>query len=94
MLNGHYNDNVGALTENEGKYYYHYRKDDGLLENQRYTFKGWKSEKDYDNNTTPQFPVNLQELNITKSLKLYAYYDIEDVYANSSDINLFEVNFV
>ena len=94
VLNGHYNDNVGALTENEGKYYYHYRKDDGLLENQRYTFKGWKSEKDYDNNTTPQSPVNLQELNITKSLKLYAYYDIEDVYANSSDINLFEVNFV
>lgn len=90
-LNGKYGDNVGALTTGKGQYYYRYRSDDGLDANLRYAFRGWKSEKDWDNEINPTAPIDLNALSMTKSMKLYAYYDIENVHTVASDLNLFNI---
>jgi hypothetical protein len=36
------------LCGSDAKYFYRYKDDSDLSEHQRYGFKGWKSEKDFD----------------------------------------------
>ena len=91
LVEGHYNDNVGTLVAENGKYYYRYRSEEGLGTNLRYAFRGWRSEQDHDNNIAPTTPINLNTLSITKNIKLYAYYDIENVTVTASDEYLFQL---
>ena len=92
-LNGKYGDNVGTLTAGKSQYYYRYRDDSGLETNLRYAFRGWKSEKNYDNNINPSSPIDLSTISMTKNMKLYAYYDVENIYASASDLNLFNITY-
>lgn len=92
FVEGIYEANIGELTAEKIKLSYPYR-DDSLLEDyQRYSFQGWISEKDYDENTQNPELYNLDELIFTKNIKLYAYYIIENVNEVPSPWHLFSIN--
>lgn len=86
-------DDEGNLINNKSYYYkykqslfdnveapIYYNKDDsGLLENERYGFQGWISDKDFINNTQNPTYYDLDTLEVTYNLSLYARCIIEDV---------------
>jgi hypothetical protein len=69
-----------------------YKPDDNTLgSNERYAFKGWKSEKQYNENIANPDLYDLSKLVITSDMNLYAHYEIEDATKVASNLRLFEI---
>ena len=91
-ITGTYNMNVGALAAQKPGLNFLYKDDSALEDDQRYRFLGWISEKDHDEGTTNPQIYDLNEISLTKSMKFYARYGIENARQVASDINLFTVS--
>lgn len=71
---------------------YQYRSSDAFIgEHDRYTFKGWIDENDYNNAVTNPTIIDLNSVLITSDINLFAYYVVEDARVVPSDINLFNI---
>ena len=67
------------------------KSDTDLPLEQRYTFKGWISEKDYGNSLNPTI-IDLDTTRVVyDNLNLYAYYVIENVYDVATDLKYFNI---
>lgn len=91
---GAYNTNVAEACEDKPEYYYIYKDDIGLVKNdyERYTFKGWISEKDHDElNQVPNI-YDLSQMLFTRDMKVYAFFKIEDARNIASDNIIFNMN--
>ena len=88
-----YEDNVGQGTRGNAGIEYQYKPDrnNELKENERFTFKGWFSEEDYQSGTTNPTLLNLDEITVTKDMKFYARFVIEDATTTPSDSKLFNI---
>jgi hypothetical protein len=88
---GEYETSVGAACA-APEYKYVYRPDDNTLgEHQRYTFKGWKSAKDYDMNTANPELYDLSNMKFNQeNLKMYAHYVVEDARRVATNADYFK----
>ena len=70
---------------------YVYRPDDDVTINttNRYTFRGWVNEANFNNNIFTSY-VDLNKTFVTSDMKLFAHYEIEDAATVVSNLELFE----
>lgn len=75
---------------------YRYRSDNGLASDERWTFKGWMSEVDYNamltNSALTPTILDLNTTLVSSNMKLYAYYAKENATQVASDMILFNIS--
>lgn len=93
-LEGSYEDYLTALNTGDQynpRLYYLYRPDDdSITGHNRYTFKGWQNESDFNNDIANPALIDLEKVQLRSDLNYFAYYTIEDATKVASDSVLFE----
>lgn len=95
-LQAKYGETLGKIVSpnsvNEAKTKYQYRPSDNFIgEFERYAFKGWINENDYNNDVENPECVDLNDLTVNSEFKLFAYYKIEDITKIQSDLSIFRI---
>ena len=67
------------------------RDDSDLEEFERYTFKGWISEKDFKNNVQDPAIIDISKRQVAFDMSLYPYYIIEDARKVATDLKYFDI---
>lgn len=66
----------------DARLYYVYRPaDEEILstnENNRYSFKGWQNESDFNNNVKNPELIDIEKTQVRSDLNFFAYYEVED----------------
>ena len=75
-----------AAAASSARIYFNYRSAADLDSTERYGFKGWLKEVDFNNNTVNPTVYNLTEEQVIADINLYAYYVEEDAAAVASNI--------
>lgn len=79
-------------TENEYKSKYQYRAaDEDCGDDDRYVLQGWQNEASFNNGETNPTLYDLNTLQITSDLKLFAFYRKENAKEVASDLSLFTI---
>ena len=73
------------------KLYYVYRPADDLNDDERYEFKGWKNEADFNNNVANPALIDISKVQIRSDLKYFAHYEIVKVNEVASPSLLFNI---
>jgi len=63
-----------------------------LAQTQRYVFKGWQHESDFNNKVENPELIDLSTVKLHNDLNYFAYYEVEDVLTNASDLVLFDIS--
>ena len=69
---------------------YRSRSDEGLGDDERYTFKGWIGQVDYNNEVAKPTFIDLQTTKVTDKMSLYPFYEIENAKEVASDLKYFD----
>lgn len=88
---GHYEQSIAAATT-DLRAFYMYRSDADLNANERYGFRGWQSEADFNKQVENPDMIDLHSTLIRRDLNLFAYYEIEDVTKVASPMLIFNVD--
>lgn len=88
---GHYEQSIAAATT-DLRAFYMYRSDADLNANERYGFKGWQSEADFNKQVENPDMIDLHSTLIRRDLNLFAYYEIEDVTKVASPMLIFNID--
>lgn len=93
-LKGQYENHLTELNTGDQynpRLYYLYRPDDdSITGDNRYTFKGWQNESDFNNNVSNPALIDLDKVQLRSDLNYFAYYVIENATEVASDSVLFE----
>ena len=69
-------------SNDDARLYYVYRPSDEEIlltnENNRYGFKGWQNESDFNNNVKNPELIDIEKTQIRSDLNFFAYYEVED----------------
>lgn len=87
---GEYEDYLSDIVT-DPKLHYVYRPADDLSDDERYEFKGWKSETDFNNNTANPTLIDPTKVQIRSDLKYFAHYEIVNVNEVASPSILFNI---
>jgi len=67
------------------------KSDDDLAEDERYTFKGWISERDFNNQVSNPNVYNMDTTLVSYDMNVYAHYMIENVHLIATDLKYFNI---
>lgn len=80
-------------ANDDARLYYVYRPDDEAITsinmNNRYGFKGWQNESDFNNNVQNPELIDIEKTQIRSDLNFFAYYEVEDASVVASPEVLF-----
>ena len=86
-----YEKTIAEATDNPRLYYLYRNSDDLDNEHERYTFKGWQNEADFNKHIENPELVNVETTVIRRDLNLFAHYEVEDAQLVPSDSRLFTI---
>ena len=89
-----YNVNVGTATHGNPSIEYIYLPDynNELGENERFAFKKWISEEDYQSGIANPKKVIFNDLYVQGPMNFYAYFEVEDATKVASDYRIFVID--
>ena len=90
QVRGEFEDTLLDLVKNEPKAFYLYRDDSQLPNFQRYAFKGWQHESDFNNSTPNPTVIDLANTKVYSDVNYFAYYTTENASEVISDLVLFD----
>ena len=97
-LHGMYEQRIETIVSSDtiywAKMHYCYRPDDDHIhdDNQRYTFVGWQSENNFNNNVVNPPVYDLSTEKIYSDMNLFASYKIERADLNITDLQYFQIS--
>ena len=87
-----YDTNIGEALKDQSVSYYNYRElTNPAFESERYEFKGWQNEYDYNQELNTLTYPTLNGVKVARDTNLYAYYNKEDAQITVSNLEYFDI---